>query len=174
MVEVDTAEGKKSVSFDHCIIAAGSQAARIPGFPYDDPRLMDSTSALELTDIPKRMLVIGGGIIGLEMATVYDALGSKITVVELLDGLIPGADRDIIRPLHKRIEKRYEGDPAQDQGDQNRGAARGVARHVRRRGCAGTAGVRPHPAVGGPPPQRQGHQCGERPACRSTSAASSR
>ena len=108
MVEVDTAEGKKSVSFDHCIIAAGSQAARIPGFPYDDPRLMDSTSALELADIPKRMLVIGGGIIGLEMATVYDALGSKITVVELLDGLIPGADRDIIRPLHKRIEKRYE------------------------------------------------------------------
>ena len=90
------------------IIAAGSQSARIPGFPYDDARLMDSTSALELKDIPKRLLVIGGGIIGLEMATVYDALGSKITVVELLDGLIPGADRDIIRPLHKRIEKRYE------------------------------------------------------------------
>ncbi len=108
MVEVETAEGKKSVSFDTCIIAAGSQAARIPGFPYDDPRLLDSTSALELADIPKRMLVIGGGIIGLEMATVYDALGSKISVVELLDGLIPGADRDIIRPLHKRIEKRYE------------------------------------------------------------------
>jgi dihydrolipoyl dehydrogenase len=107
-VEVETVDGRKSVSFDYCIIAAGSQAARIPGFPYDDPRLMDSTSALELTDIPKRMLVIGGGIIGLEMATVYDALGSKITVVELLDGLIPGADRDIIRPLHKRIEKRYE------------------------------------------------------------------
>lgn len=108
LVEVDTAEGKKSVSFDHCIIAAGSQAARIPGFPYDDPRLMDSTSALELADVPKRMLVIGGGIIGLEMATVYEALGSKVSVVELLDGLIPGADRDIIRPLHKRIEKRYE------------------------------------------------------------------
>jgi dihydrolipoamide dehydrogenase len=108
VVEVDTGEGRKSVSFDHCIIAAGSQPARIPGFPYDDPRLLDSTSALELADIPKRMLVIGGGIIGLEMATVYDALGSRITVVELLDGLIPGADRDIIRPLHKRIEKRYE------------------------------------------------------------------
>jgi dihydrolipoamide dehydrogenase len=107
-VEVETADGRKSVSFDYCIIAAGSQAARIPGFPYDDPRLMDSTSALELADIPKRMLVIGGGIIGLEMATVYDALGSRITVVELLDGLIPGADRDIVRPLHKRIEKRYE------------------------------------------------------------------
>ena len=107
-VKVETAEGRKSVSFDHCIIAAGSRAARIPGLPYDDPRLMDSTSALELPDIPKRMLVIGGGIIGLEMAAVYDALGSRVTVVELLDGLIPGADRDIVRPLHKRIEKRYE------------------------------------------------------------------
>ncbi len=109
MAEVQTTEGKKTVSFDACIIAAGSQAARIPGFPYDDERLLDSTSALELKDIPKRLLVIGGGIIGLEMATVYDALGSRITVVELLDGLIQGADRDIIRPLHKRIEKRYEG-----------------------------------------------------------------
>ena len=109
LVEVDTAEGKKTVSFDYCIIAAGSQSAKIPGFPYEDPRLMDSTSALELSDIPKRLLVIGGGIIGLEMATVYDALGSKITVVELLDGLIPGVDRDLIRPLHNRIVKRYEG-----------------------------------------------------------------
>ncbi len=108
MVEVQTSEGRKTVSFDYAIIAAGSQSARIPGFPYDDDRLLDSTSALQLKDIPKRLLVIGGGIIGLEMATVYDALGSKITVVELLDGLIPGADRDIIRPLHKRIEKRYE------------------------------------------------------------------
>jgi dihydrolipoamide dehydrogenase len=108
MVHVETPAGRKSVSFDTAIIAAGSQSAKIPGFPYDDPRLMDSTSALELHDIPQRLLVIGGGIIGLEMATVYDALGSKITVVELLDGLIPDADRDVIRPLHKRIEKRYE------------------------------------------------------------------
>jgi dihydrolipoamide dehydrogenase len=108
MIEVKTADGVKKVSFDNAIIAAGSQSARIPGFPYDDPRLMDSTGALELADIPKRLLVIGGGIIGLEMATVYDALGSKVTVVELMDGLIPGADRDLIRPLHKRIEKRYE------------------------------------------------------------------
>jgi len=108
MLEVQTGEGRRTVSFDHAIIAAGSQSARLPGFPYDDPRLLDSTSALALEDIPKRLLVIGGGIIGLEMATVYDALGSSISVVELLDGLIPGADRDIIRPLHKRIEKRYE------------------------------------------------------------------
>jgi dihydrolipoamide dehydrogenase len=106
-LEVQTAEGRKVVSFDHCIIAAGSQPAAIPGFP-DDPRLMDSTGALELKDIPKRLLVIGGGIIGLEMATVYDALGSKVTVVEFMDRLIPGADPDIVKPLHRRIEKRYE------------------------------------------------------------------
>ena len=108
MVHVETAEGTKTVSFEHCIIAAGSSAARIPGFPYDDSRLMDSTGALELEDIPKRMLIIGGGIIGLEMATVYDALGSSISVVELMDQLIPGADPDLIRPLHRRIQKRYE------------------------------------------------------------------
>ena len=105
---VETKEGRKLVSFDHCIIAAGSQSARIPGLPYDDPRLLDSTSALALKDIPKRLLIIGGGIIGLEMATVYDALGSKVTVVEFMDRLIPGADPDIVKPLARRIEKRYE------------------------------------------------------------------
>ena len=109
MIEVETGDGVKRVSFDSAIVAAGSQVARIPGFPYDDSRLMDSTDALKLTELPKRMLVIGGGIIGLEMATVYDALGTKISVVELADGLIPGTDRDLIRPLHKRLEKRYEG-----------------------------------------------------------------
>jgi len=107
-IAVETAEGVKRVSFDACIIAAGSRVARIPGFPYEDARLMDSTGALALTDIPRRLLVIGGGIIGLEMACVYDALGAKVTVVEMADGLIPGADRDLIRPLAKRIEKRYE------------------------------------------------------------------
>ena len=106
---VKAKDGKNTrIAFDHCIIAAGSSVARIPGFPYDDPRLMDSTGALELPDVPKRLLVIGGGIIGLEMACVYDALGSKVTVVELMDGLIPGADRDLIKPLEKRIQKRYE------------------------------------------------------------------
>jgi dihydrolipoamide dehydrogenase len=107
-LEVQTKEGRKVVSFDHCVIAAGSQSARIPGFPYDDPRLMDSTGALELKDVPKRLLIIGGGIIGLEMATVYDALGAKVTVVEFMDRLIPGADPDIVKPLARRIEKRYE------------------------------------------------------------------
>lgn len=108
MLSVETAEGSKTISFDNIIIAAGSSVARIPGFPYDDPRIIDSTGALQLQDVPKRMLIIGGGIIGLEMATVYDALGSKISVVELADGLMPGADRDMVKPLHKRIEKRYE------------------------------------------------------------------
>jgi len=112
-VTVETKDGKKTISFDTAIIAAGSSVARIPGFPSpnfpgDDPRLIDSTGALQLQDVPKRLLIIGGGIIGLEMATVYDALGSKISVVELADGLVPGADRDLVRPLHKRIEKRYE------------------------------------------------------------------
>ena len=108
MVEVAGKDGVQRVSFDHCIIAAGSQVARIPGFPYDDARIIDSTGALELADLPRRLLVIGGGIIGLEMACVYDALGSKVTVVEFADGLIPAADRDMVKPLHKRIEKRYE------------------------------------------------------------------
>ena len=107
-VTVETKDGKKTISFDTAIIAAGSSVARIPGFPYDDARIIDSTGALQLQDVPKRLLIIGGGIIGLEMATVYDALGSKISVVELADGLVPGADRDLVRPLHKRIEKRYE------------------------------------------------------------------
>jgi len=105
---VETKDGKKTISFDTAIIAAGSSVARIPGFPYDDTRIIDSTGALQLQDVPKRMLIIGGGIIGLEMATVYDALGSKITVVELMDQLMPGADKDLVKPLHKRIEKRYE------------------------------------------------------------------
>ncbi len=107
-LKVETAEGVKTIAFENCIIAAGSAVARIPGFPYDDKRIIDSTGALALAAIPKRMLVIGGGIIGLEMATVYDALGSKITVVELMDALIPGADQDIVKVLQKRIAKRYE------------------------------------------------------------------
>jgi len=107
VLRVQAPEGATTVSFDRCIIAAGSSAVRLPGIP-DDPRIIDSTGALELEDIPDRLLVVGGGIIGLEMATVYDALGSAITVVELMDQLIPGADKDLIRPLQKRITGRYE------------------------------------------------------------------
>jgi len=106
LVEADDGN-KTTVSFDNCIIAAGSRVTKLPFIPWDDPRVMDSTDALELEEIPKRMLVVGGGIIGLEMATVYEALGAEITVVELALGLMPGADRDIVRPLERRIKKKY-------------------------------------------------------------------
>ena len=105
-LELQTADGVRRVDFKQCIIAAGSEAVRLPGFP-DDPRIIDSTGALELPEDCKRLLVIGGGIIGLEMACVYDALGVTVTVVELADGLMPGTDRDLVRTLQKRIEKRY-------------------------------------------------------------------
>ena len=107
-IQIETVEGPKIVSFDHCIIAAGSSVTRIPGFPYSDPRLIDSTGALKLIDVPQHMLIIGGGIIGLEMAAMYSALGSRISVVEQMDQLISGADPDLIKPLHQRIKKRYE------------------------------------------------------------------
>ena len=100
--------GSKIVSFEQAIIAAGSEPVRLPFIPHDDPRVIDSTGALELDGIPQRLLVIGGGIIGLEMATVYHALGAKVTVVELMDQIIPGADKDIVTPLMKRISKQYE------------------------------------------------------------------
>ncbi len=108
-ITVETEDGSRQVSFAKAIIAAGSQAFKLPGLPWDDPRVMDSTDALELKDVPKRLLVIGGGIIGLEMAGVYQGLGSEVTVVELTDQLMPGADKDLIRPLQKRITDRYAG-----------------------------------------------------------------
>ena len=98
---------KKIIGFKSAIIAAGSQSSKISNTP-DDERIMDSTGALELKDIPKKLLIIGGGIIGLEMGTVYEALGSEVSVVELSDGLIQGCDRDIVKPLHRRMEKRFE------------------------------------------------------------------
>ena len=104
-----TGDGEQQVSFARAIIAAGSQAFKLPGLPWDDPRIMDSTDALELTDVPQRLLVIGGGIIGLEMASVYQGLGSEVTVVELTSQLMPGTDKDLVRPLQKRITARYAG-----------------------------------------------------------------
>jgi dihydrolipoamide dehydrogenase len=105
-LRIDDGSAQRSVSFAQCIIAAGSESVRLPGLP-DDPRLIDSTGALEL-DLPDSLLVIGGGIIGLEMATVYEALGVKVSVVELTDGVMPGCDRDLVKPLEKRVAARYE------------------------------------------------------------------
>jgi dihydrolipoamide dehydrogenase len=98
----------KTISFDQAIIAAGSEPVTLPFIPHADPRVIDSTGALAVDGVPKRLLVLGGGIIGLEMATVYHALGTKVTVVELMDQIIPGADKDIVTPLMTRIEKQYE------------------------------------------------------------------
>jgi len=108
-MEVETAEGKKLLRFEYAIIAAGSQSVKLPAFPWDDERIVDSTGALELKDVPAKLLVVGGGIIGLEMATVYSALGSEVTVVEFMDQLIPGADADLIKPLAKRLGGKLKG-----------------------------------------------------------------
>jgi dihydrolipoamide dehydrogenase len=107
-LSVSIADGERNISFSKLIVAVGSQSVELPGIPHDDPRVLDSTSALELEDIPGRLLVIGGGIIGLEMACVYSALGSEVTVVELLPQLMTGADPDLVRPLQKRIGQRYK------------------------------------------------------------------
>ena len=103
-VQVDS----QLIEFDQAIIAVGSQPVKIASFPNDDPRLMDSTDALNLEDIPNKLLIIGGGIIGLEMATVYNALGSKITIVEMQEQIIPGCDKDLVRPLMTKIKKDYD------------------------------------------------------------------
>ena len=106
-LQIEHADGRTELEFEQCIIAAGSEPIRLPDLP-EDPRIMDSTGALEIDDLPGRLLVVGGGIIGLEMATVYEALGVAVSVVELTDTLIPGCDRDLVKPLEKRIAERYE------------------------------------------------------------------
>src|SRR5919107_1156568 len=97
----------ETLTFEHAIIATGSRPATVPGLSIESPRLMDSTSALELPDVPKSLLVVGGGYIGLELGTVYASLGTKVTVVEMTPGLLPGADRDLVQVLEKRLEKLF-------------------------------------------------------------------
>ena len=108
LVRVETPDGETTVAFEHAIVAVGSRASELPGFPNDDPRVMDSTGALALDEIPGRLLVVGGGIIGLEMASVFHALGTRVTVVELLEELMAGADPDVVKPLQKIVGERYE------------------------------------------------------------------
>ena len=107
-IDVESVEGTETIEFKQAIIAAGSEPVELPGIPYDDPRIIDSTGALELTAIPERLLVVGGGIIGLEMATVYLELGSQVSVVELTDVLMLGTDRDLVKPLERRLKKSLE------------------------------------------------------------------
>jgi dihydrolipoamide dehydrogenase len=107
-LEITVGKEQRRLTFAQAIIAVGSQSLELPGMPWGDPRLMDSTAALELEEIPQRLLVVGGGIIGLEMACVYEALGARITLVELTAGLMPGTDPDLVKPLRRRIGKRYE------------------------------------------------------------------
>ena len=108
-LRVTKADGKEeSLSFDRVILATGSRPAVIPSLKIDSPRMMDSTGALDVQDIPKSLLVVGGGYIGLELGSVYAALGTRVTVVEMLPGLLPGADRDLVLPLHKKLEKAFE------------------------------------------------------------------
>ena len=106
--EVETAKGRDRVTFRHAVLATGSRPATVPGLDLKSPRVMDSTSALELPDVPRTLLVVGGGYIGLELGTVYAALGTKVTVVEMTPGLLPGADRDLVTVLQKRIETTFE------------------------------------------------------------------
>src|SRR5262245_13912839 len=124
-VDVETASGKRRISFDAAILAAGSRNAALPNLP-DDPRILDSTSALEVTGEARRLLVIGGGIIGLEMAAVYHALGSEVTVVELLPALLTGVDPDLVRPLQRRIAQRYAGIHLQTKVTEVRAEAAGL------------------------------------------------
>src|SRR5260221_8033296 len=108
-LQITKADGSsESLSFDRIILATGSRPATVPALKLDTPRMMDSTGALNLEDIPGTLLVVGGGYIGLELGSVYAALGTKVTVVEMLPGLLPGADRDLVLPLHKRLEKLFE------------------------------------------------------------------
>jgi dihydrolipoamide dehydrogenase len=155
----------KLVHFKQCIIAAGSESVRLPGLP-DDPRIIDSTGALELPADCRRLLVIGGGIIGLEMACVYDALGVRVSVIELSSTLMPGCDPDLVRPLQKRIEKRYEKIMLGTKVEIHRGARRGPARDLRGSRGTSTAEFRPGAGRGGAQRQRQGDQVPPRPASR--------
>jgi len=140
--------GRKRFSFDSAIIAAGSRVVELPGIPWDDPRVLDSTRALELREVPKRLLVVGGGIIGLELAGVFAALGSEVTVVELLDRLMAGADADLVKPLRKRLEGRYAAIHLETKVSKVEAGKKGLRVHFERAGAGSSkAGGAPEPRL---------------------------
>jgi dihydrolipoamide dehydrogenase len=154
-IAVEGEDGRSVVQFEQCIIAAGSESVWLPGWP-DDERIMDSTGALELKDVPKRLLVVGGGIIGLEMGTVYEALGSKVSVVELTGTLMPGADRDLVRPLEKRLKARFESILTQHKVTGAEATDKGIRVSFEGDNAPQAPGLRPRADVRRPPAQRQG------------------
>ena len=158
-VRVETAEGTRIVRFAKAIIAAGSEPVA-PGFIPADPRIWDSTAALELRFVPKRMLVLGGGIIGLEMATVYRALGAGITVIEMMDQLMPGADPDIVAPFAKRVGKIYDKILLKTKVTAVKAEPEALRRHLRGRRAAEDRIVRRHAGLGRPPAERQADRRG--------------
>jgi len=140
--------GRTKVSFDSAIVAAGSRVVELPGIPWDDPRVLDSTRALELREVPKRLLVVGGGIIGLELAGVFSALGSEVTVVELLDRLMAGADADLVKPLRKRLEGRYAAIHLATKVSKVEAGKKGLRVHFERAaGGSSKAGAAPEPRL---------------------------
>ena len=143
-----TQGGQQTIKFKQAVIAAGSEAVKLPFMPKDDPRVVTSTGALELRQIPKRMLIVGGGIIGLEMGTVYSTLGARLDVVEMLDGLMQGADRDLVKVWQKMNAPRFDNIMLKTKTRGRRGDPGRHPGQVRRRGPAEGAGLRPGAAGG--------------------------
>ena len=137
-ITLNSAEESRTLSFDLAIIAAGSEPVRLPFLPQDDPRIVDSTGALALTSIPRRFMIIGAGVIGLEMATIYAALRSQVTVVEWMSQIIPGVDADLVAPLQKRMASRGIRFLLQTKLTRVGRAPRGVGRPLRRARCPAT------------------------------------
>ena len=157
-VEVVSSSATINIEFKQAIIAAGSEPAQLPGIPYDDPRVIDSTGALELAGIPERLLVIGGGIIGLEMATVFMELGSQVTVVELMDELMLGADRDLVKPLERRLAKRLEAVHTRTRVIGVTATDESLTASFEGRARAGGNVLRPGPRCGRPSAERRSHR----------------
>ena len=171
-LRIEAGETLRKVRFKHAIVATGSRPSGLPGLTIESERIMDSTAALELPDIPERLLVIGGGYIGLELGTVYAALGSRVTLVEMTDGLLPGVDRDLVQPLQRRVDADLRHDPPRDQGGR---APRGRLGDRGRSRGSGHRALRPRAGGGGPArPERRARPRGHAGPPRPSAAASSR
>ena len=161
-LQIELAEGgTTTVGFEQAIIAVGSEPLTLPFIPAGDQRVVDSTGALQLDEVPRRLLVLGGGIIGLEMATVYHELGAKVTIVELMDQLIPGADKDLVNPLAKRVTRQYENIYLKTKVTNVEARPEGLVVSFDGAEGAGDRYLRQDPRSGGPPAQRQAGRCRE-------------